>query len=479
MCVSLSIDITIDSNILLTHSGERGILNTGKVEYIHQELVHLSPGFVSLSKRDIMPLLHWLTENINRFPHIYQTRQQQQQQTMDARSSTSATEPMQAQSVPTVSFDLEAPTGSSSGWTVKSVWGAEGDNSNDFAKQLQDILNRTETFSILNTLLYRHFIAVLVVVWSVVLRRKPREHGTKFKWVDGLAAVLCVASVLRGDMVTAIGVMAGYAAWAMLADRPWNGKGGLPDFETFMKGLEPAGNENTQGSGTHEAKTNATIPAAEPDAEAEAALLTRIEANLGLPEKKSQEDCVVCWSSDDSPLRLPCSHLVCFDCLTRLKDANRYTCPFCRRPLYTLATNKVTLFQLVSATSGAQLVLALILAALRIAHGRYWGAAECLIFKGYPAVAALWHQWGIRRQGEEGYFAGTSERFLQFQLGLSIFLLRDIYRGLDEVAWATFIDGKLVRGGVDEWREVRELVCWLVPGVAGKVVSCQEVMLRL
>lgn len=420
-----------------------------------------------------MPLLHWLTENINRFPQIYQTRQQQQQ-TMDARSSPSATNTSQTQtqSIPTFSFSLSAPTDTSSGWTVKNAWGADGDDSNEFAKRLQDILNRTETYSILDTLFYWHVVAFLVIVWSVVLLRKAKAVGMGFGRWDGFAVVVCVGSVLWRDMVTAIGVMAGYAAWAMLADRPWNGKGGLPDFETFMKGLEPAGNEDTQGSGTQEAETNAITPAAEPDAEAEAALLTRIEANLGLPEKKPQEDCVVCWSSDDSPRRLPCSHLVCSDCLTRLKDADRYTCPFCRRPLCTLATNKVTLFQLVSATSGAQLVLALVLTALRIAHGRYWGAAECLIFKGHPAAAALWHQWGIRRQGEEGYFAGTSERFLQFQLGLSIFILRGIYRGMDEVAWATFIDGKLVRGGVDEWREVRELVCWLVPGVAGKVVSC-------
>jgi len=310
----------------------------------------------------------------------------------------------------------------------------------------------------------------------VVLWRKARAVGLIFGWADGLAVVACVASVIWRDMVIAIGVTAGYVAWAVLADRPWNGKGGLPDFETFVKGLKPAGNEDTQGSATQEAETNAITPAAEPDAEAEAALLTKIEANLGLPEKKPHEDCVVCWSSSSSedkpPLCLPCSHLVCSDCLNRLKEANRCTCPFCRRPLYSLSTNEVALFQLVAACSGAQLALALILTALRVARGRYRGAAECLVFKAWPAAGALWHQWGIRTKGEEGYFASTSQRFLGMQLGLSVYLLKGIYWGLDQVGWATFVDGRFVRARVDEWWEVREVVCCVVPGLAGKVVSC-------
>lgn len=420
-----------------------------------------------------MPLLDWFTEVLKPLPQLYQARQE----TMDASSSSSSSSAInptqtQTQSTPTLSFDLEAPTGSSSGWTVKNVRG--GDNSSEFAKQLQDILNRTETFSILNTLLYRHVVALLVVVWSVALWRKLSAAGRGFGRWDGLAVALCVGSVLWRDMVLAVGVTAGYAAWVVLADRPWNGKGGLPGFEAFVQGLKPAGEDQDQDQDRAgcEEEAEPAIAQAEPGAEAEAALLTTIEARLGLPEKKPSEDCVVCWSSDDSPLRLPCSHLVCADCLTRLKDSHRYTCPFCRRPLYTLSTNKVALFQLVAASSGAQLALAFILAALRIASGRYWGAAECLVFKGYPAVAALWHQWGIRTQGEEGVLASTSERFLQIQLGLSVYMLKGIYQGLDEVGWATFIDGKLVRAGVDEWRDLRKVVCWALPGLAGKVLSC-------
>jgi hypothetical protein len=58
------------------------------------------------------------------------------------------------------------------------------------------------------------------------------------------------------------------------------------------------------------------------------------------------------------------------------------------------------------------------------------------------------------------------------QLGLSFYTLKGIYRGLDKVGWAIFVDGRFVRARVDEWWEVKEVVCWVVPGLAGKVVGC-------
>ena len=116
--------------------------------------------------------------------------------------------------------------------------------------------------------------------------------------------------------------------------------------------------------------------------------------------------------------------------------------------------------------------LALLLTTLRISRGRYWGAAESLIFKGYPAAATLWSQWGIRRQGEEGYFASTSEGGLQVHLAFSGYLLYAAYGGMDQVGWATFVDGRLVRAKVDEGEFLRAVLCWAVPGWAGTMVRC-------
>ena len=428
-----------------------------------------------------MSLLSWLTQYTNRFPQLFNHNTNLTDANTSISTRTSALEkPSETSSIPTLSFDLKARTDSpsGSGWTVEKVWSTSDVDSDDFAQKFQDILNRTESYSILNDLFYRYITGVLVVVWSVVLWRKlMRSADIGFGWVDGLAVVAFVGSVFWRDIAIAIGVTAAYAAWAVLADRPWNGKGGLPGFETFVKGLKKTGtgNGDAQGSQEQAAHPQAVAPSAEPGSEAEAALLTRLEANLGLPEKKPEEECVVCWASSDEepPLKLPCSHLVCKGCLTRLKDANRYTCPFCRVPLYTLSTTKITLFQLIAASSGAQLALALVLTALRVTRRQYWGAAESLFFKGYPSAVALWGQWGIRKQGEEGYFASTSENSLKLQLGFSAYLVHTLYGGMNDVGWATFIDGKWIRANVDEGQFLRNVACWALPGVAGKVFDCR------
>lgn len=363
--------------------------------------------------------------------------------------------------IPTLSYDLVAPTAPSAGWTVSHVWG--GDGTSTFAKQFQDILNRTEAFPILSRLFYRPVVAVLVVVWSAVLWRKARSRDTALSWRDAVAVVVFAASVLWREMVVAIGFTAAYAAWSTLADRSWSTTGKLPGFDAFIASLRPIG-EDPESS---EAKP---VTPAEPGSEA--ARIAQVEANLGLPEKKPEEDCVVCWSSDDSPLQLPCSHLVCEGCLTRLKEANRFLCPFCRRPLFSLATNKVHLFQLSVVSTGAQLALALVLFALRIAKRRYWGAAECFFFKILPAVATIGSQWEIRSKGEEGYFASTSESTLGVQLAFSLYMLMTMNGSVQEVDWATFVDGKWARSRPDEWQNSREFVCWLAPELAGKMLSC-------
>jgi hypothetical protein len=423
-----------------------------------------------------MPLVEWYTQYTNPFPQLFHSTKKTVDSSMINPTGTQAV-------IPTLSFDLAAPTAASAGWTVKNVWAGDGEGSNDFALKLEDILNRTETFSILDSLLYRHIIAVLVVAWSVLLWRKLRSTGTRVSWRDGLAVAMVLTAVVWRVMAVAIGCTAAYAAWSTLADRPWSLTGGLPGFDAFVASLRPVrgdgDREEEEGSNSNDTKPLAVslAPPAEPNPEV--ARLARIEANLGLPETKPEEECVVCWSSssdeeeeEDPPLQLPCSHLVCKSCLIRLKDANRYLCPFCRLPLYTLTTTKAYLFQASVASSGAQLSLALLLAALQIAKYQYWGAAGCLLFKAYPAAAALVGSWEIRGKGEEGFFASTSESGLKVQLAFSVYLLWATYGGVDEVGWATFVDGKLVRAGKDEWRFAREVVCWAVPALARKVVSC-------
>ena len=97
----------------------------------------------------------------------------------------------------------------------------------------------------------------------------------------------------------------------MLRGRSWligrgMGKVDCLGFEAFVKGLKPAGEHQDQDldrAGCEEAERHIAQvdPSSAAAAEAAAALLTRIEVSLGLPQKKQrEEDCVVCWSSSSS-----------------------------------------------------------------------------------------------------------------------------------------------------------------------------------
>jgi hypothetical protein len=361
--------------------------------------------------------------------------------------------------VPTLSFDLSKPSDASEGWKVESVWG--GDPSNPFAKHLEDILNRTTGYRILSQLAYRPLVAFLIVACSVVLWRKTRSAVS---WRDGVASAVLGICLVTRSMVVAIGWTAAYAAWSTLADRPWNSTSALPGFEGFVRSLRPAEGKTTSSNGSEEPKAE-TIAVAETTAESGSA--TEIEPSEKKPSEEDQEDdCVVCWSSDTPPLRLPCSHLVCLPCLTRLKEAHRFLCPFCRRPLYSLQNPNIYLFQLSVAAVGAQLALSVVCAALRIVRRQYIGAAIDIFTKAMPAFGMLSGLWEIRAQGEEGYFASTTAGTLFWQLGVALYLCYLSASGILRVDFITFVDGRWARARVGDWEAYGELACRFVPGYA-------------
>lgn len=372
----------------------------------------------------------------------------------------------------------------SKGWTVKPVWssGSDSNASHAFAKSFQDILNRTETYPILSDVLFRPVVAVLVVAYSFVLWRKARGTlGASVSWRDAIAVCALAACVYWRRMVLAIGLTGAYVAWSLLADGMWDrmsttAGGKLPSFDFFLIGCHVVRHARSSKNSSEPATAAVGSPAP-PDSEA--AALARLETALGLPEKKPEVECVVCWSTSDegeAPLPLPCSHLVCEPCLHRLKAASRNLCPFCRQPLYSLNNTKIYLFAALAAAGGAQLAIILVFAALKIAGRRYWSAAMTLVFYLTQAVLTLYSQWQVVKQdgaGMEGYFASTSVKSLIFKLVISLENTRNNVSGFDKVDWATFVDGKWHRvDDPDEWRDLRELVCWAVPGVAEKVLRC-------
>jgi hypothetical protein len=366
-----------------------------------------------------------------------------------------------ATTVPTLSFDLSTPSDASEGWKVESVWG--GDPTSPIAKQIEDILNRTTGYRILSQLIHRPLVAFLVVAFSVVLWRKTRSSVS---WRDGVALVVLVGCVATRSMIVAIGWTAAYAAWSTLADRPWNSTSALPGFEAFVRSLRSAGEARISNDDAEAPLKTETVAVAATTAESISETSLESSEKKASEKEEEQDDCVVCWSSDVPPLRLPCSHLVCLPCLIRLKEAHRFLCPFCRRPLYSLQNSNIYLFQLSVAAVGAQLALSLTCGALRIVRRQYIGAAIDVLTKAAPAFGMLRGLWDIRSRGEEGFFASTTTGTLVGQLAGAVWLCYLSSNGISKVDFITFVDGKWARVRMSDWAAYRELACRFVPGFA-------------
>ncbi|KAM0691242.1 hypothetical protein Q7P36_010013 [Cladosporium allicinum] len=404
-----------------------------------------------------------------------------------------------------------------SGWTVT----ATGNNATDaFARYVQDILNRTVTRPVLSDVLYQPIVAAIVIALTFALSRKTLSStgAASLSWRDALGLVLIGLCVVKTWILEAVALTAAYVAWSSLAGGQWNATSRLPDFDAFLASLRPATMPTTSSDAatesspaiddsptvtTSDATTESspiisdsppatTIDAApkttlsrddnssSPPSEAtpipststpatpnpESATLHRFEAQLGLPERKPEEECVICWTSDENPLRLPCSHLVCEGCLARLRDASRYTCPYCSMALFKPQknNNKHLLYQAAVATSGAHLAICLTEAALKIVHGRYSGAVFLLFYNMPSALFALQSQSKIRLQGEEVYFAEATETSLGVQLGMSLYLAYSSYGRVPMVDWAAFRDGEWRRMAADDWGFMMfsKVVDWLV-----------------
>jgi hypothetical protein len=401
-------------------------------------------------------------------------------------TNSTSTQPSQTHAVDiqSLSSTSTAPAATTAGWTVTSQSG--GDESIDLAQKLEDMLNRTVTRPILSDVIYRPIIAAIVLASTFALWKKIRSpNGTsKISWRDALGLALIGSCVSMKWMLEAIALTAAYVAWSSLADRSWNSTGKLPDFEAFLASLRLAGTTTTTNATMNPSPSDddsATAPPGEATPTSstspapptpESAILSQFEAQLGLPERKPSEECVVCWTSDEDPLRLPCLHLVCSDCLTRLRDSQRSTCPYCSTPLFKLKNNKNLLHQLAVATSAAHLAICLTEAALKIVvHRQYFGALFMLSFNLPSALLGLYAQYQVAVRWDRGVTASASESLL-LQCGVSLFMAHASYGRVPDVDWANFFDGKWRRWRTDEWDVVRRVVCWAVPGLAGQVVRC-------
>jgi hypothetical protein len=237
--------------------------------------------------------------------------------------------------------------------------------------------------------------------------------------LDSACMLLVFALVFNNQMLPGICLSLAYVTWvASLSRLHWRHTataGRLPNYKAFLASLRPM--DDT----------------------------TRKQNPVG--EEQDDRNCMVCWSSDDVPLELPCkrNHLICSDCLARLHESHRYQCPICRLPLYTMLNIKTKLLELIIATLGAIFALTVIDIALAIYKGSYQDVAMVILFTALPTLIEV-RYFEFSSAASEGYLASWQAWTLaSHAFNLAVFACRsgDFLRRRDQ---ATFIRGKFVSG---------------------------------
>ncbi|KAM0714780.1 hypothetical protein Q7P37_009244 [Cladosporium fusiforme] len=211
-----------------------------------------------------------------------------------------------------------------------------------------------ESSHIIKDELRLYIIATLSLLWlSAQLQRyiaRDPNAGCWYGW-DALALVVVAFFSQQKHYAIACVFTSAYFVWTRLPGSPFNDMH-LPSFRVF---LGMTSEQHAEDIANPE-NTNAT---------------------------DSLEDaptCLVCWSSEDRPVALPCNHLICRECLTTMKGRRQTCCPFCRRPLF--HDNdwvRCAIHKAVVATLSAKVTATGIYLFLRLWHRHYWEVAQSAI----------------------------------------------------------------------------------------------------
>jgi len=206
-----------------------------------------------------------------------------------------------------------------------------------------------ETSHIIQDKLRLCIIAALSLLWlSAQLQRyiaRNPNAGCWYGW-DALALVAVTVFSQRNQYAVACVFTSAYFVWTRLPGSPFNDLH-LPSFSTFLK----------TNSGQH-ADGIGAAKAVREDAPA----------------------CLVCWSSDERPVALPCDHFMCRECLSTMKGRRQTCCPLCRRPLFHNNDGlRCAVHKAVVAALAARLTASGICLFLQLWHGQYWEVAQSTV----------------------------------------------------------------------------------------------------
>jgi hypothetical protein len=353
-------------------------------------------------------------------------------------------------------------------WTITSVTGELPPDTLAYSEWFVSLPSRVETVSILNTLAFEYLVIILIMVWAIGLSRRSGSFPIRRAiddsgkiWLKTLRDLVDGVTVLASFMI--VGVWGLKSSMALLAFWAALGGGLLDSAGLLLVVVLVFNNQMLPGiclslayvtwvaslSRLHWRHTVATRRL--PDYKDFLASLrpTDDTARKQKPVREEQDDrnCMVCWSSDDVPLELPCkrNHLICSDCLARLHESHRHQCPICRFPLYTMLNIKTKLLELTIATLGAIFALTVIDIALAIYKGSYQDVAMVILFTALPTLVEVRYcEFSSAASG--GYLASWQTWTLaSHAFNLAVFACRsgDLLGRRDQ---ATFIRGKFVSG---------------------------------
>ena len=294
-------------------------------------------------------------------------------------------------------------------WAVTSVTG-EPPNSLEFSQWLESLPSRIETVSLLNTMAFQHIMKVLVALWMVGLwcrLRKVSSRGRAYGgsiimarerflldaglvfalcclanngklkscvaviiywaimcggWSDALTMLVVFSLACNNCIVTGICLSVAYTSWAVVRlIAPWkNQHSGLPSYEVFRASLRPVKKSKKQGRAG-----------------------------------KEEEECIICWSSDELPLRLPCrrAHMICAECLDRLQDSDQNRCPLCRLQLYAMESAHGEMSEFLIACFAASCAIGTVFVALTCYKESCFWATLVVLLTASITLPTLWDVW--------------------------------------------------------------------------------------
>jgi hypothetical protein len=228
---------------------------------------------------------------------------------------------------------------------------------------------QVETISIMSTVFKPYLIAILALIWVFDIWHQGllERNGSARQWrYYGAGVGVTYVLISKNQWILAFAFTIFALTWSRLPDAQSNAAGSLPSFDKFIKNIPDASQPGATEQPTTEGLPTDLTPSS--------------------PPTDDEPTCIVCWSSDILPKILPCTHLICPDCLTNLAAGTQNHCPMCRLPLFARsnATTIMTLRALASIWN-ADIAVRTLALALHIYNWEGWS-------RGF-VFDALWVFW--------------------------------------------------------------------------------------